>query len=897
MLPFPYSPFIRSVKILSLLLFLTTLLFAQTPVSSLTDNDRSSNPSDLLIEQLTAWPQEKIYIQTDKPTYLAGERLWLRTHLVDAASHQPIYLSRYVYAELFSPMDVLEKRIMMRPDSTGAYSGYINLDDDLTEGTYTLRAYTNYMRNNGDEAFVKKSVEILNPLSLQFEPRITFEVNNNRVQTDIHFFDRQNDAVVTPEVVTINLAYRQATTVKPDRDGHFRWRFQVPASTPNRTMLLSAWWNGHIYKRYYTIPHDPTQFQVNFFPEGGYLIPGAVNQVGFKAVATDGLGRPVSGTLYNADDEEVARFETWKNGMGFFNFMVQPNQTYYALCETSEGHSSRFDLPQPHPEAITLSVRTQGNRIIAGLLGASNYTEPLTLLLHQRGNPLFQEKVDPGTSTIAFPAVNYPFGILSLLLLDDNNNILSERLLFNTTENRLPPITLTGDTVMYRRSKAELTFQLQSDMADNLGGNFALSITDQNSVTQDSTTHIVSHLLLSSELKGHIESPADYFNGDKIDKYALDALLITQGWRRYNLPQLLKGDIKHPDKYAAEKSQTLTGSAGNFALLKDGEVSLVATLDTMVSTTTTRTDQKGNFRLQFEYPEGTTLIVQSLTRRGSRYNAININPVEYPEPRGASLPLSARYHVQHTPTHDPYIRHAEEAYMHEFGMRHILLDELTVEARRIEHERYKKSTFYTPLAATGVRTSEDIELLGVATLKSLLYTQPGIIVRSDKVTTTRSERPVLFVIDDRYYPDFFNNLDDIEVNSVESIFVVRDNNSIPGYFPGTDGALVIYTKLGYEGPKRKRPNIDTVIPLGYQQPDEFYMPRYETEEDRKAALVDLRTTIFWQPNLRFSEQGRAVTSFYSADLPTTYNLLIEGVTDSGIPLRSHHTITVQPTPD
>ena len=101
-----------------------------------------------------------------------------------------------------------------------------------------------------------------------------------------------------------------------------------------------------------------------------------------------------------------------------------------------------------------------------------------------------------------------------------------------------------------------------------------------------------------------------------------------------------------------------------------------------------------------------------------------------------------------------------------------------------------------------------------------------------------------------------------------------------GYFSGTSGALVITTKTGSSG-KVKSSNIDRLKPLGYQQAAEFYSPKYETDEQVDSPTPDLRTTIYWKPNVQFSSTGEAIVKFYSADTPTTYQVIGEGVTSSG----------------
>lgn len=52
-----------------------------------------------LRRQLALYPQEKIYLHTDKPYYMAGDTIRFRAHVVDAASHAPVHASRYVYVD------------------------------------------------------------------------------------------------------------------------------------------------------------------------------------------------------------------------------------------------------------------------------------------------------------------------------------------------------------------------------------------------------------------------------------------------------------------------------------------------------------------------------------------------------------------------------------------------------------------------------------------------------------------------------------------------------------------------------------------------------------------------------------------------------------------------------
>ena len=97
---------------------------------------------------MTVFPQEKIYLHPDKPFYITGEKIWFRAYLVNAASYVPFPLSRYIYVELFNPLDSLLTRVKIR-NNNDAYHGYIDIPADIPDGDYILRAYTNFMLSLG----------------------------------------------------------------------------------------------------------------------------------------------------------------------------------------------------------------------------------------------------------------------------------------------------------------------------------------------------------------------------------------------------------------------------------------------------------------------------------------------------------------------------------------------------------------------------------------------------------------------------------------------------------------------------------------------------------------------------------------------------------------------------
>ncbi|MBX0291408.1 TonB-dependent receptor plug domain-containing protein [Hymenobacter sp. HSC-4F20] len=109
-----------------------------------------------LAQQLARFYQvaapEKVYLHFDKDTYVAGETIWFKAYAVDAARHRPDSLSGVLYVDLLDAgQQVLSHQVLRLQNGTAP--GDFVLPTALPQGMYTVRAYTNWMRNTPDFVF------------------------------------------------------------------------------------------------------------------------------------------------------------------------------------------------------------------------------------------------------------------------------------------------------------------------------------------------------------------------------------------------------------------------------------------------------------------------------------------------------------------------------------------------------------------------------------------------------------------------------------------------------------------------------------------------------------------------------------------------------------------------
>lgn len=149
-------------------------------------------------------PIEKLYLQTDKLYYSSGDTIRFKAYLLDADFLVPSIRSGLLYMELDDAAGMAVKRIMA-PVNTGLSWGDLVLNEkEVGEGSFTLRAYTNWMRNFGEDHIFKKDIyvsAISGPATLvrtTFKPDST--AGKNKVAANLYFTSLDNNALILKDI-------------------------------------------------------------------------------------------------------------------------------------------------------------------------------------------------------------------------------------------------------------------------------------------------------------------------------------------------------------------------------------------------------------------------------------------------------------------------------------------------------------------------------------------------------------------------------------------------------------------------------------------------------------------------------------------------------------------------
>ncbi|MBR0432963.1 MAG: hypothetical protein IJK15_04590 [Bacteroidaceae bacterium] len=514
-----------------------------------------------------AIPQEKVFIHMDNTSYFLGDTIWFAAYTRRTNEDCPSRISRVLYAELWNHDGYLvERKLVEMKDGRG--HGFFELPDTLYSGYFELRAYTRWQLNWGQTE------------------------HYHSWYTEYSFY---NKAMAKDFFRDYEKLYSRVFPVydKPKEAGDF---YKDMTFRPLRRYFKSA-------------PKEP-ELRLSLFPEGGNLVAGVPCRVAFEAATSEGEVR--EGILsINCNDkrvkirddrgEEVMAVRTENRGRSTFVFTPEEGKEYEAIFTPDEQPKDakrpmtvtqkikaikaegvalqvhrdsttgdwHFDIAASGQAAsipLGLTVMNEGKLVAFRTRENGQWTaQPEEALDSSRMDNASQaESTRQHHRTLTFAHSDLPAGVNQVTVFDSIGHIYADRLFFVTRpELAEPTLQFTGAKEQYQPFE-RIDFDVTSA---HLMPDQTVSLTVRDAVHADNTFdsgNIMTEMLLASEIKGFVPQPNYFFERDDEEhRRALDLLMLTQGWRRFNWQEMaVKGawEITHP----AEHTQIVTGTVNRY---------------------------------------------------------------------------------------------------------------------------------------------------------------------------------------------------------------------------------------------------------------------------------------------------------------------------------------------
>ncbi len=849
---------------------------------------------------LGVYPLEKVHVHFDKPYYAVGDTLWFKTYLYhNQIEYAP---SKVTYVEVLNSRDSLIQTLRI-PMKNNAGNGHLVLDPQVfKQDNYRFRAYTKWMMNSDIAYFYNKVITIGDAINKKLGTDIAYVNEGSKTKATIQFRDA-NGVLMSKRKInweTID-GWDPFDKGKGETDDLGRINISINAKDKElfkKGILIVKVENETSLVGEFPLKDALIDADVQFFPEGGDLLAGVAKKVAFKAVGADGKGLRVKGKVVDSKKSVITEFADLGLGMGYFTLLPNVGEQYKAVIQLPNGQEKVFDLPQAKSEGINVVIgKISKEAIQIGLVAGDEYfktiqNEPYYIFGQMNGHLIYgaQATMKNAALNLTVPVKDIPNGIIQFTLISPQGKAISERLVFyNHAENL--QIGVQSDKSSYKQKEA-VKLSLTNNTSVKQLSNLSVAVIDESKVPFDDHNEntILSSLLLTSDLKGYVEKPNYYFDQgveNRLD--ALDALLMTQGYRRFDYNELIA------EKYPAvtvlpEQGINISGTLRLNTGRPYPNGGLLLSIPARAYRTDTYTDKDGRFSFEdLNFPDSVKVTVNARSNDNYRNIVINLDQTFFPAIDNDN-PYKANEVLNIDKQLSDYLANSKNEFR-----KSILIDEVAVTASRKETRTSKEFSALTGLSMPEHRI-EGERLSGCNVLTMCLSTMlTGITYDTQtlKYYITRnynqgSRVPVQIFLNGM--PIDENTLNSIIPSEIEAIEIfMRDDLGTVSRMYSNDGVVSIITKK--EKPKGPRmslaqieamlpkSNVIDLFPLGYVKERQFYAPKYETAQSK--ATNDYRTTIYWNPDVQLDETGSIVLDYFNADGNGKYKVVVEGIDNLG----------------
>ncbi len=819
------------------------------------------------------YPQEKVYLHFDNTGYFIGENMWFKAYVVAGPMHKPSPLSKVLYVELLSPEGRIVQSCKLKV-TKGHAEGRFQLAHLLHAGYYEVRAYTRMMLNWDEGGIFSRVFPIF-----------------DKAKTTQDF--------ISPKMTLLTRGQK------------------IPEERQKADFKVG-------------------KMNMMFFPEGGSLVAGLKQTVAFKVFTKEGQGQSIAGKITDKDGNTYATFKSEHNGMGTFSITAYEDSRYKAEF-TVDGKEYSFKLPEAVTYGYSLGITDQDS-VYRILIQRSVPDEEVVGMAVSNGGSVFlfeKPEFEDNQFSMLVEKDALKDGVNQFVLFGQDGSPLAQRMVFRKPK-ATASLTAKFDKKTYKPfEKVTMDFELKDADGSPVETNFSLAVRDMDTNLPGSHTgNMLSNMLLSSDLRGFIEGIDWYFEADdKEHDRALDNLMLTQGWYRYNWRQMAHPEDFKIDHYI-EEGLMIGGTLSSYYRHKSkaGSQITVILYDTikggMLKGRATA-DSLGHFAFLSEDFYGRWQMYINTKEKNKRKEIdVHLDRQFTPDSR-AYEPLDTWMYVrdERRETKDESgneIQGPDRRKLDKYKYENLIPETVITTGKRwMEGRPIKTATILYDLEEERTREDDTGELYLESLFDYMERNNKYFTYELDSNGTHKcyyKSREVMWIIDNKDYS--LVDVERINAKDIEAILIndkygaalrysrpfgldsinsTAGNGDKPSNAPGNDGEasgssisseaadfneqmdsmsrnVLIFLYLDPKAKNDRKGERNTLV-QGYTKYVDFYSPDYEdlVMPDEK----DFRRTLYWNPNIKTDAGGKAKAVFYNNGQCTDMEMEATTVCPSG----------------
>lgn len=724
---------------------------------------------------------------------------------------------------------------------------YLQLDSDEYETGGTIW-YKAYVLNDTEKSLEDRSknlyVELISPTKKVFMNRL-LKIENGLAHGEFPVHDTIRTGMYSIRGYTRNMK---------NYGKEYLFEKSIRINNPEK-----VYYNKDFHREAKKANKTNEDIDLQFFPEGGDFVASLETKVAFKAINNYGKAVDVEGRIINSHKQVVANFKSNHKGMGTITLKPELKTKYHAEIVTDKGKKMKFDLPEVLEKGYNLNVSKKGEEL--DLVIKTNKTfsgDPVAKTVYvflQNGGKIYHSSkhmFEKEEIRHKISAQNLPSGIQHITLFDGQGKPQCERLVFIEQDDELK---INSSKVSSVQKKGKVEFEIDVDKNSNADLSLAVRKKAETGLEFGHGQNIRNYMLLQADLRGYIENPDYYFSKTTDAIAAMDLVMLTHGWRKFDWENVLVDSIEAPE-FEVEKDLRVTGRITKYFFdisVKEASVKMTL-LNKFNDVYKDISKEKGRFEFTgLEYSDTMDVLIEARTKWGRKN--ILIIPDEDPELLPVFKPLTGFY-----------------------------LDSLLVK-RKPEYKKYKEPENEDEGFKLHGKPDQVIYFNDDPSISSSMSVMDAIRGRvaglnvgpnsaSMRGVTSGVSNSPLYLIDGMRAS--YDAVQSIPTADVERVEILKGPSAAIYGLGSAGGVIAIYTKHGF---RYKRGEIRFKM-LGYHTPKKFYSPKYDGKNN-KSEEPDLRKTIYWNPKVKLDKNGKAKIEFYHSDIAGDFEVIIEGMSNNG----------------
>ncbi len=618
-----------------------------------------------------------------------------------------------------------------------------------------------------------------------------------------------------------------------------------------------------------TLPSRRSELDtVIFYPESGNIIAGVENIIGFRSIGLNMDPVEINGVVTDSIGHILCNVQSDNDGYGIFRVTPPVRGRLYLKTDTGNMKSGGFKLPSVIGSGIGLTVVEEPDNDIFRVkvskgIDIDTHKLDYRLIYAHVALDTFVLKTAPVISgEIILKKTSLPSGLASIIVADDKGNSYARRWIYNNPKQNFNITVITDEQSYSEREKVKIDILTTDSGGKAVKGNLVVSAVRMGTLTKTEDKS-KADLQISGLPLGNWRQ-REFGNIQKLIFLKYKDTLST-----YYSEEPGSLHLPEPDGHIISGiiRSTATGEPlrqENLVLSFVGKTALCRF---------TKTNDDGRF--VFISPDDGTreLVIQPLSPELDEYYVELDNP--YPNAFSRSF--------SHSVDIDTGLLESINRAVISMQVKRIY--DAYVQNKTVAAKRDMGNDFYG-LPEFTTMMSDFIQLSSLR--EALKEVVPGAI------TTSRNGKTWINTINKRNYqieirdplvivdgvPVFdHEKVLNIQGDKIEKIDVLNTGYVISDI--SLDGIIDITTKNGdlssieFDKPVFRQEFESLQAGSGFSSPD------YSEVSQKMSRIPDFRNTLYWNPDVKTDENGRANIEFYASDEPDDYILHVEGFTSDG----------------